>query len=437
MVFFVACIPKLEEPELQSGSADFTKVVALGDNYFSGYRDGALYKEGQESSVSAIVQRQMSLVTPSEFNVAPLNEGQSIGSNSKPWVSTWQTRSYMQMRPDCEGVEDLGPVSDTIAYQTGIDLLSPWTGASVQNIGVVSATSADMLDPGFGMAFDSGSAYYHRIATAPGTSTMLSDAAAQDASFFLLMAGMSDVYQSILKGGTFPIEPAANFEANLDQILSTLSANGSKGAIANIPHFDDLAYFTTIPSTGAELNQNRADSLNDIYDLINVDTNFVNWRVGPNGFVIDDPAAPQGIRQLTEEEYVCLIANIDSIQCFLVGLVFNTLPDTYVLDKTEIPGLTSTIDAYNAVIAAKAAEYDIALVDINSYLATVDDVIFEDGVEVSSGFASGGMFSLDGLHPTPKGSALLANEFIEAINAHYGSTIPAAQMSDYNGVFFP
>ena len=175
-----------------------------------------------------------------------------------------------------------------------------------------------------------------------------------------------------------------------------------------------------------------------------------NWNLSPwavvqyllggkldNGFVIDDPLAPQAIRQLTAEENVCLIANLDSIRCFLVGLVFNTLPDSYVLDRDEIPGITATIDAYNAVIASKAAQYDIPVVDMNSYLSSINEGVQINGVDFSSEFAAGGMFSLDGLHPTPRGSALIANQFIEAINAHYGSTIPQAQIADYNGVFFP
>lgn len=437
LFLFAGCIPKLDEPELQSGTADFTKVVALGDNYFSGYRDGALYAEGQNASVSAIVQKQMSLVTPSEFNVAALPEGQDVGTNVKPWVSIFQTRSFLGDKVDCEGETSLSPLSDSIPFATGLNMLAPYSGAVVQNIGVPSAATSDMLSTGFGMPYDSGSVFYHRIATNPGTSTMLSDAADQNASFYLLQAGMADIYNSVLKGGTLPIPDVADFTANLDQILSTLSANGSKGAIANIPHFEDLPYFTTIPALGAELDINKADSLNDIYDLINVDTNYVNWVVGPNGFVIDDPLAPQGIRQLTGEENVCLIANLDSMRCFLVGLVFNTLPDSYVLDRDEIPGITATIDAYNAAIASKAAQYDIPVVDLNSYLASVNDGVQVNGVDFTSEFAAGGMFSLDGLHPTPRGSALIANQFIEAINAHYGSTIPQAQIADYNGVFFP
>ena len=43
-------------------------------------------------------------------------------------------------------------------------------------------------------------------------------------------------------------------------------------------------------------------------------------------------------------------------------------------------------------------------------------------------FASGNLFSLDGVHPTPRGYAVVANEFIRVINAyltrHYSHSSP-------------
>jgi hypothetical protein len=44
---------------------------------------------------------------------------------------------------------------------------------------------------------------------------------------------------------------------------------------------------------------------------------------------------------------------------------------------------------------------------------------------------------LDGVHLTPRGNAMLANEFIKAINLKYGSTIPQLDVTKYGGVVFP
>ena len=59
------------------------------------------------------------------------------------------------------------------------------------------------------------------------------------------------------------------------------------------------------------------------------------------------------------------------------------------------------------------------------------------GVAVNAAFVSGGFYSLDGLNLTPRGNALLANEFIKAINSTYGSSIPEVDAMKYPAVIFP
>ena len=51
-------------------------------------------------------------------------------------------------------------------------------------------------------------------------------------------------------------------------------------------------------------------------------------------------------------------------------------------------------------------------------------------------FVSGGTFSLDGFHPTPRGYALFANKFIEAINIKYGSNLNGVNLGNYR-ILFP
>ena len=56
-----------------------------------------------------------------------------------------------------------------------------------------------------------------------------------------------------------------------------------------------------------------------------------------------------------------------------------------------------------------------------------------------SGSATEGLvlFSLDGVHPNARGYAVIANEFIKAINNKYGSTLPMVNPNGYSGVKFP
>ncbi len=95
--------------------------------------------------------------------------------------------------------------------------------------------------------------------------------------------------------------------------------------------------------------------------------------------------------------------------------------------------------SYNGAIAGLAQTYDLALVDANAEFAKIkaDGGILFGGANYSTTFVTGGLFSLDGVHPTQKGYAVVANLFIDAINAHYGSSIPKVDINEYPGVALP
>jgi lysophospholipase L1-like esterase len=48
-----------------------------------------------------------------------------------------------------------------------------------------------------------------------------------------------------------------------------------------------------------------------------------------------------------------------------------------------------------------------------------------------------GIYSEDGVHPNTRGYAFLANVFIDAINAKFGSTIPRANLAKYSATGLP
>jgi lysophospholipase L1-like esterase len=51
-------------------------------------------------------------------------------------------------------------------------------------------------------------------------------------------------------------------------------------------------------------------------------------------------------------------------------------------------------------------------------------------------YVTGGSFSLDGIHPSPRGYALIANAFLDAINSKYGSTLKKVDAKDYQ-ILYP
>lgn len=109
-----------------------------------------------------------------------------------------------------------------------------------------------------------------------------------------------------------------------------------------------------------------------------------------------------------------------------------TLPleDKWVLVPSEQADITAATDAYNQTIAAIAAQYDLALVDFKGMLQQASTSGIPDGDFIlTTALVQGGLISLDGVHLTSRGYAVLANKFLEAIDAKYGSNFIAAGYS--------
>jgi len=67
----------------------------------------------------------------------------------------------------------------------------------------------------------------------------------------------------------------------------------------------------------------------------------------------------------------------------------------------------------------------VAKVDIAGLLATIAASGLSLGGHLyTSDFVTGGIFSLDGVHPNDLGYALMANTMIDAIDARFGCAIP-------------
>ena len=120
-----------------------------------------------------------------------------------------------------------------------------------------------------------------------------------------------------------------------------------------------------------------------------------------------------------------------------LGVVGVSIPvaNQFVLTEAEQVRVAAAADAYNVAIKALAIENDLAYVDVKTALAEVADTgVSFDGGGITSEFVTGGTFSLDGIHPTPRGYAYTANEFIKAINRKYGATVPLVDIGNYGTV---
>jgi phospholipase/lecithinase/hemolysin len=105
------------------------------------------------------------------------------------------------------------------------------------------------------------------------------------------------------------------------------------------------------------------------------------------------------------------------------------LPGAVVVDAGEIATIRQSIKRFNTIIQAEADEVGAAVVDIHGLLdRAAEQGLFVGDRRLTTDFL-GGLFSLDGIHPTNTGYAIIANQFIKALNRAFHAGIPPVDVS--------
>ena len=468
-----------------SGEADFSKYVALGNSLTSGYRDGTVYLDGQLESYPAMIAEQMQKASGGTFT-QPLVPDNIGGFSNIPGFKGKLTLQVVNGA--------LTPV-----YSTAVSALDRLTG-TYNNMGVPGAKSFHLVANGYGnmagLASGTANPYFVRFASS-STTSVLEDAKAQNPTFFSLWIGNNDVLSYATSGGvgtnqTGNINPATYssnditdpnvLAGSIRTVLEGMKSVGAtKGVIANIPNVTSIPFFTTVPYNAIPLDEAHAAALNaelvgrlkPVLTALGQGDRLKTLVVGQNPLLIKDEdltdlsaqitaaltrngvsaaeAAFIGItygqaRHTTNEDLV-LLSTKPVINSKVTGVSeqFNKLGITYpledkhVLTKSEVAQVQTATNAYNTQIKALAEAYGLAFVDANAKMVELskNSGIQYNGVSYSTTFVTGGSFSLDGVHLTGKGSAVIANEFIKAINAKYKSNLRQVNPNNYSGVKFP
>jgi hypothetical protein len=70
------------------------------------------------------------------------------------------------------------------------------------------------------------------------------------------------------------------------------------------------------------------------------------------------------------------------------------------------------------------------VVDIHSLVDRIYGHGYKVGGQLLTPFYLGGLFTLDGIHPTDTGYAVIANAFIDAINSHFNTHYAEANVAE-------
>lgn len=107
----------------------------------------------------------------------------------------------------------------------------------------------------------------------------------------------------------------------------------------------------------------------------------------------------------------------------------------FVLDANEVDLIRNRIAGFNAIIQREATRIGMPVVDINTKFReqTLNPPVFF-GISMSPNLLRG-LFSLDGVHPSNIGHALLANEFIATMNLAFNMNVQPISQDVLNVLF--
>ena len=448
--------------DIDSGDADFSTYVAMGEGITAGMTDNSLFMAGQMNSYPNIMAGVMSMAGGGEFTQPYTNDnvgGMLVGGNQ-----VWGPRLFFN---------GAGPatVSGNISNEATSTMPGPYN-----NMAFPFVNGIHMVAPGYGslagLAAGAANPWFVRAASSDGA-TVLGDAAGQMPSFVTVMPG-NDFYAYAAfgasgGGGTMlDLTSPQGMLVGVGATLQTLGAMVPSGVVTTLPDPTNTPQWNTVPWNSIPLDQATADQLNAqlaapyngavaaaaLFGIISPEEaalRFVNPVAGQNGVLIEDesltlidlsalggPVLPN-IRQANANDKIGLFAlpvlgtPVDPTNPALIMGVSVPLPDAMTLMGSEISDIQSQLATANAAISASVPN-GWALFDLGGlYNEVVTTGVFEDDFNMTGDLVFGGFFSLDGYNPTSRGSALIAKKMMEAIDATWGSNLSDAglDIGDY------
>ncbi|WP_456865181.1 G-D-S-L family lipolytic protein [Galbibacter sp. BG1] len=480
-IALTSCQPEFNDPVdeqgfYSSGDADFSNFVAVGNSLTAGYADGALYLNGQQNSFPSMLAIQFKHVGGGDFTQPLVND--NFGGLLANGNQIMDNRRVIVLGTD-------GSQTPEILDGTPTTDISNVLEGPFNNMGVPGSKIFHLVANGYGnianLEVDAANPYFVRMASTTDAS-IIEDAASQNPTFFSLWIGNNDILSYATSGGigvdqSGNLDPTTYGENDItdpnvfakvyNDLLTALTNGGAKGVVANIPNVTTIPYFTTVPYNAIPLDAQTAGVVNQAYAQYNggllqaqsfglitaeeVAQRTIQFSAGQNAVVIldEDLTDLTGInpgltnmRQATAEDLLPLttssilgtLADPNNPQS-IIGVAV-PLTDGQALTATEIEMVTNAQTAYNTTIEALATQYDLAFVDVEALMNQLaNGGISFDGGNITNTFATGGAFSLDGVHPTQRGYAVIANQIINAINEKYNATIPALNPGAYPTIF--
>lgn len=411
-------------PDVSTGGADFTRFAAVGTSISTGYQSGGVVNRHQVNAYPAIFARQVGKTVQLDGK----------GTFSQPVVDGNGSPALLQLRS----------VSPLVISNSGLTAGSPTNTTFPGAYGDMAVPGALLYDYAHNTNYG-GSAF---LLVTRGLGLIQDQMLSLNPTFVSFEYGANEVLGPATSGSsTAPtgVAPAtwnaiaspAAYSGMLALALNGIhtAVPGAKVVVANVPDVSSIPFLTTfswvtrIAATGA---------LSPLRGWVHRDSVFSTGS-GTDSVVVLKLSTLKPGEYVTLGAQSALIANggfVAGAYNYLTGTVVATdgapLDSSAVLDLKEQAVLQAKITAMNEAVAAQATQSWVALLDLNALLANLTSNGTTLGAtHYTTKFVTGGLFSLDGVHPTDLGHAIIANAMIDAVNAKFGAAIPHVNTASY------
>ncbi len=369
--------PQLVYQAAQAKNAgNFTSTIFLGDSLTAGYQSGSLLDSAQVHGWANLVATQagFNITLPLIAPPGAPSVLQLVSIGPPPVITSTPGTTTGRDNPATQATDVAVPGALLNDVANTVPLANPAAGQQQINQLVLGFPGL-----GYGQAYSQAT---FAIKAQPTT--------------IFLWIGNNDALIADETGMPASMTPVASFTSQYQALITQLTTQTTAHlVIANIPDVTQVPYLQPAALVLGEFSQATKLPVATLSALL--------------GIVPGDFVNPTG---LTE------------ISAILGGKQKGPIDDAGVLSAAEVVTVQAQVVAFNQVIAAQAKAAGATLVDINALFAQV----VASGLTINgyTGTASflGGFFALDGIHPTNTGYAVVANKFIDTMNASINTKIP-------------
>ncbi len=382
-----------------AGGAMFQRYVAMGNSITAGFQSGGINDSTQQQSYVGLVAGKMG----SPFYYPSLT------------------------KPGCP------PPIDTVFTATGVPhRLGGGTGATclfrapdippfLTNVAVPGAEALDLVKNGPGAGTNSNALTLLML----GGRTQIQAMMAAHPTFVSVWAGNNDVLgaatSSANAGDSTLITPVATLQATYSEIVDSVGASGASAILIGVANVTAIPFFSSGATYFALKNKlvPGADTFPTAFTVSSNCAPIASGIPGARGDSVLVPFPYGGALLAAASPPNNQPRNLDCADTVAAVVV-----------PAELRKLLTAVAAYNAFIAGQATAKNWAYLDPNPTLDSLrlnptQVAPFPNFKAACSGAPFGLGFTCDGVHPSASTHLIIARHVVQAINAKYGSAIPA------------